>query len=102
MGDFSVIAVELRLTGSMVGQLAAEARTGLTDIGQDVAALLSAGWRGAAADGFAEGWDRWAAGARDVVEALDAMGRLLDVTGRGYAGVDAETTRTVAASGRGL
>lgn len=100
--DFSVTAIELRLCGSMVGRLATEARTTMADVSGDVQALLSAGWSGRAADGFAEGWRRWQSGAGDVVEALDAMGGLLDTTGRAYAAVDAGAASTVAAPGRAL
>ncbi len=100
--DFSVTAIELRLCGSMVGRLATEARTTIADVSGDVQALLSAGWNGRAADGFAEGWRRWQAGAGDVVGALDAMGGLLDTTGRAYSAVDAGAASTVAAPGRAL
>jgi WXG100 family type VII secretion target len=100
--DFSVTAIELRLCGSMVGQLAAEARTAVVDVEADVRTLLSAGWSGRAADGFAEGWRRWQAGAGDVVEALDAMGALLDTTGQAYAAVDERAASTVTAPGQAL
>jgi WXG100 family type VII secretion target len=102
MPDFSVTAVELRLCGSMVSQLAEEARAAVADVEADVRALLSTGWSGQAAAGFAEGWARWRAGAHGVVDALDTMGGLLDTTGRSYTAVDADAANTVAAPGEAL
>jgi len=102
MADFSVMATDLRAGGLFVGQRAAEARAAMADVGAEVQALLASGWHGQAADGFAAGWSRWRSGALDVVEALDAMGRLLDTTGREYAGVEAEVTSTAITIGRGL
>ncbi len=102
MADFSVTAPELQAGGLVVGRLAAEARAAMADVGAEVQALLASGWHGQAADGFAAGWSRWRSGALDVVEALDAMSRLLDTTGRAYGGVEAEVTRTASTISRGL
>lgn len=49
-----------------------------------VEALLSGGWTGSAADGFAHGWEQWHAGATEVLDALRSMGHLLGNTGRDY------------------
>jgi WXG100 family type VII secretion target len=47
-------------------------------IGADVDSLLHGGWRGVAAQAFADGWADWRAGAQDVLDGLVAMGQLLD------------------------
>jgi WXG100 family type VII secretion target len=39
----------------------------------DVDSLLRTGWSGRAADAFAAAWDDWLAGAREVLDSLDAM-----------------------------
>ena len=46
-------------------------------IGHEVDALLDR-WTGAAADAFVEAWLDWQSGARDVLEGLTMMGRLVD------------------------
>ncbi len=47
-------------------------------IDRKVTGFLGAGWVGAAADSFAEGWDDWRLAAGDVLEGLVAMGQLLE------------------------
>jgi WXG100 family type VII secretion target len=47
-------------------------------VGSDVDSLLSGGWRGVAAHALAEGWADWQAGARDVLDGLAALGRILE------------------------
>jgi WXG100 family type VII secretion target len=47
-------------------------------IDADVDSLLHGGWRGVAAEAFADGWADWQAGAQDVLDGLVAMGQLLD------------------------
>jgi WXG100 family type VII secretion target len=65
-------------------------------------ALFSAGWRGQAANGFAQGWDQWQAGASDVITALREMADLLSTTGRNYATTDQSAADKVDESGAGL
>ena len=102
MADFSVTPAELRVCALALGQVAGEARTAMGTVGAEVQALLSTGWRGPAAEGFAEGWRRWCSGAQDVVDGLDVMARLLEVTGQDYDAVDAAAQAMIAAPGRGL
>ncbi|MGH3624215.1 MAG: WXG100 family type VII secretion target, partial [Sciscionella sp.] len=68
----------------------------------EVAALLSGGWQGSAAEGFAQGWEQWHAGANDVLEALATMGRLLGTTGQNYELVDEDSARREWELGAGL
>jgi WXG100 family type VII secretion target len=46
-------------------------------IGREVNALLEA-WTGIAGDAFAEAWEEWQRGALEVLDGLQAMGRLLE------------------------
>ncbi|MFC6287616.1 WXG100 family type VII secretion target [Nocardioides sp. GCM10027113] len=70
--------------------------------------FLDGGWRGAAADSFAEGWAEWRAGAADVLDGLAAMAALLAATHRDLtstdlaagAGLDAVAARIVERLGR--
>jgi WXG100 family type VII secretion target len=39
----------------------------------DVDSLLRAGWSGRAAEAFAAAWDDWLAGAREVLDSLEAI-----------------------------
>jgi WXG100 family type VII secretion target len=64
--------------------------------------LLNGGWQGAAANGFAQGWDHWQAGANDVLTALRTMGRLLGTTGQDYSTLDEVSTNQLHRSGEGL
>lgn len=45
---------------------------------RQVDGLLGGGWRGDAADAFAEGWADWTRSCSGVLAGLDAMGRLLE------------------------
>ena len=47
-----------------------------------VAGFLQAGWRGTAADEYAEAFDDWRLAARRVEDGLTAMAELMDVTER--------------------
>ena len=53
-----------------------------------VDALLEGGWRGAAADAYAEGWAEWHAGAEQVLAGLETMTRLLDAVEVSFIGSD--------------
>src|SRR6476661_5127329 len=56
----------------------------------EVDALLDR-WTGAAADAFAEAWHEWRSGARDVLDGLTTMGRLVDAAHRGLLSSDLES-----------
>lgn len=60
-------------------------------IDRQVGALLDGGWTGVAADAFTDAWQEWEAGARRVVEALAAMGGLLDAVQRDLWARDTDT-----------
>ena len=57
-------------------------------IGREVGALLDSGWRGAAADSFAEAWADWLVGATQVREALASIESSLAFSSRALAGSD--------------
>ena len=59
-------------------------------IGHEVDALLDR-WTGAAADAFAEAWLDWQSGARDVLDGLTTMGRLVDAVHRDLVSCDLES-----------
>lgn len=70
-GTFEATIAEVR-------DAAEQLREARARIGADVDSLLHGGWRGVAADAFAEGWADWRTGAQDVLDGLVAMGQLLD------------------------
>lgn len=58
----------------------------------DVDSLLAAGWRGAAADAFADAWADWLAGARDVLDGLHALTAAVEATHRDLGAADVDAT----------
>ena len=102
MGGFDVTSVELQLCGSLLTQLGAEVRDQLSAVGSEVDELLDAGWRGQAADGFAQGWRQWQTGAHEVIDGLESMAQLLGATGRDYDAAESSATGTIGRSGAGL
>lgn len=99
---FDVTPVELRVCGSMLATISEDLHTEIGVLRRAMDSLLATGWQGAAAKGFAQGWDQWSHGARDVLDALHAMGRLLDDTGQDYQGSDISSADNVTQSGAGL
>lgn len=73
--------VEARVATARAAQQLREDRDG---IAREVTALLAGGWAGEAARSFAECWDDWLVGTRDVIDGLDTLARLLDVTRLDY------------------
>ena len=57
-------------------------------IGREVDGLLDGGWSGAAADAFADAWQDWRASSREVLDGLEAMGRLVAAVRRDLAEQD--------------
>jgi WXG100 family type VII secretion target len=83
-------------------EISDELRTEMGTLRTEMDALFSAGWRGQAANGFAQGWDQWQAGADDVITALRDMADLLSTTGRNYATTDQSAADNVNDSRVGL
>ncbi len=75
---------ELQSTAAVLSQIGDEARSELSRLGCDAATLLDCGWQGSAATAFGRGWTQWHAGAIEVLDALEAMARLLTATGADY------------------
>lgn len=61
-----------------------------------VTGLLAAGWRGRAADSFADAWAEWTDAAAEVREGLAAMAVLLDAVGRDLVAQDDAAAGTLA------
>ena len=70
-GDFATTVTELRAAASRLGERRAR-------ICREVDALLDGGWRGPAAESFAESWEDWSRAAQRVLDGLVEMGDLLD------------------------
>lgn len=86
---------ELHATSSVLSQIAAEARSALHSLGVDASSLLDGAWRGQAATAFGRGWSQWHAGAGEVLDALDAMARLLGASGQGYDVAEDDSVRAL-------
>jgi WXG100 family type VII secretion target len=99
---FDAEPVELQVCGSMLGQIHEDLHTEIDVLQRDMDALLTGGWRGQAATGFTKGWELWLQGSRDVLDALQAMGRLLGETGRDYQRTDTSSADLVHRSGAGM
>jgi ESAT-6 family protein len=81
---YDVTPAELQSTAAVLSQIGEEARSELSRLGADAATLLDGGWWGPAATAFGRGWTQWHAGAVEVLDALEAMARLLAATGADY------------------
>ena len=102
MDGFDAEPVELQVCGSMLGQIGEDLRTEMGVLQREMDALLSGGWRGQAATGFAHGWELWLQGANDVLDALQSMSRLLGESGRDYQRTDTSSADAVRESAAGL
>jgi WXG100 family type VII secretion target len=98
---FGVAPEELQACGARLGQISEDVVAEMHALTGEMDALLGSGWQGSAADGFAQGWEEWLAGARDVLEGLSEMGRLLGETGRNYTTTDDASAGTIDRSGAG-
>jgi WXG100 family type VII secretion target len=99
---FEAVPVELQVCGSMVTEIGDELRTELNTLRMEMDALFNTGWQGRAANGFAQGWEQWQAGAQEVRTALREMADLLTTTGRNYGVTDQSASDQVRDSGAGL
>jgi WXG100 family type VII secretion target len=97
---YEVVPEELQAASTQLHQIGSEARAELARLGADAGTLLDGGWRGQAAVAFGRGWAQWFAGADEVLDALQAMARLLGVTGQGYEGADSDSTQALTGAGR--
>lgn len=68
----------------MLAQISKDVRTEMRVLQTEMDALLGGGWQGAAANGFAQGWEQWLQGAGELLDALEGMGNLLGENGRNY------------------
>jgi WXG100 family type VII secretion target len=99
---FNATPVELQVCGSMLTQIGDEVRAEMSVLQREMDALMTEGWQGSAANGFAQGWEQWLRGAHDVLDAVHEMGTSLGVAGRSYATRDTTSMDDVTRSGDGL
>jgi WXG100 family type VII secretion target len=102
MADFDAAPVELQMCGSALAEISNDLSAELNTLRTEIDGLLGSGWRGQAANGFAQGWDWWQTGARDVLNALRDMAELLRETGRNYQSTDVTAADDLRGSGAGL
>lgn len=102
VGGFDATPAELQVCGSTLTEISQDMRTKMQSLQLDMDALLSGGWSGSAANGFAQGWEQWLRGASDVLDALQDMGRLLGDTGANYQTGDTGSADDLKQSGAGL
>jgi WXG100 family type VII secretion target len=96
---FAVVPEELQAASAQLGEIAAQARSDLSRLAAEAQALLEGGWHGQAAFGFQRGWTQWLLGAVEVMDALEAMARLLGATGQGYVGAEDDSGRVLISVG---
>ena len=99
---FTVTPGELRSAQVFVSDLAADVRTELGDLCDEVTTLLADGWVSTAATGFAAGWHEWHGGADDLLDALGRIGVLLSLTAAQYDASDQEAGVQLDMAGRDL
>lgn len=99
MNGFDASPAELQAAGAFLDQIAEEVRGQAATLRGEVDGLLSDGWSGQAARGFARGWQEWERGAADVLAALSTMADLLGLTGRNYAGAEQASTDSASRTG---
>lgn len=102
VGGFEATPVELQVCGSTLAQISQDVRAEMRVLQQEMDALLTSGWQGGAANGFAQGWEQWLHGANEVLDALQGMGRLLGDTGANYQTGDTGSADDLRQSGAGL
>jgi ESAT-6 family protein len=96
---FAATPVELQACSALLAQIHKDLRSETDVLRRTMDDLLTGGWRGGAANGFAQGWDQWLHGATDVLDALQRMSRLLGETGQAYQEVDAASADNVTRPG---
>ncbi len=83
-----------------VREAAHRLRTARERADQRVTGFLQAGWRGLAADAYADAFDDWRLAAQRVEQGLTAMAELMDATQHDLHAHDAAVARILARLGR--
>jgi WXG100 family type VII secretion target len=99
LSGFDVAPAQLYATSALLGNIGDEAHAELTQLGVEARGLLDGEWRGRAAVAFEQGWSQWHAGAVEVLDALQAMARLLGATSQDYAFAEEDSARGIAGVG---
>jgi WXG100 family type VII secretion target len=102
VAGFDATPVDLQLCGSNLTEISNGLTAELNNLRSEMDGLFAAGWQGEAASGFAQGWDQWQSGARDVLDALRDMAELLTSTGRNYQSTDDSAAGDLGESGAGV
>lgn len=77
MDHLAVTPDELRTHGAGIGQVATGLHPEFATVVHAVEHLLGSGWTGGAATGFSHGWTDWRHGAKEAMDALAELSRLL-------------------------
>jgi WXG100 family type VII secretion target len=92
VGTYTVVPSALGDCGATLGAAATAARDSLGRV-RSCAAEVHGRWHGHAGSAFRAGCAQWLAGVSAMLDALDELAALLDVSGDGYAATD-ESVRT--------
>jgi WXG100 family type VII secretion target len=88
MTGFGVVTGELHAAQVVLDSAAEAGHAELTRLRAAAQDLLRGGWQGDASTAFGRGWQEWLDGALLVLTALEQTSRVLDLTGREYAGAE--------------
>jgi WXG100 family type VII secretion target len=98
MAGYRVDTADVQRGDAGVAQSCAHSRAAVDRVCAVADDLLGTAWHGPAATGFRLGWERWLAGAHEMLAVLDGMAALLGVAATDYAeteaGVRADVART--------
>ncbi|NUP25472.1 MAG: WXG100 family type VII secretion target [Nocardia sp.] len=90
--DISVVPADVRAVGRYVFYVANALRAALDSAATEVESLLSSGWTGVSANGFASGWTDVHDGGAQIMTALTGMAEKLGVTADSYEVTDGDTS----------
>lgn len=83
MAQLTVQSEDLRSQSAAVQRGAAEVSDTLTQLTTQIADLASR-WQGGASQAFQSRWQEWQAGAKNIQQAMDDMGRFLGTAAETY------------------
>jgi WXG100 family type VII secretion target len=99
LGELQVTGTHVVAVAEDLRAVAEQTRSGLSNIDGQVADLLGSGWTGQAGSAFSGVWQRWHAGAEELVRGLDTMAGLLEEATQSYQGADAAGGAAIDSSG---
>jgi WXG100 family type VII secretion target len=96
-----VVVSDLHAASARLADVAQRLRDGLSGVDDETNRLLGSGWKGGAASAFGTAWTQWHGGAAQVVQALQRMSELLELTGKEYAKTDEQSAGALGSSMQG-